>query len=234
MAKKAPPPGFNTPFREVKLPAKRPVPAASVAPPPPPKPVPESTSAASDDDRLFQQAMRGVTPLSARERGRRPSPLGAPPATPPSRAALRLAARHEEALAEAALVELVTKPGRLTVEEQGETATGFADGVDRRLLRRLSAGDYPIEAEIDLHGLTRDAAAAALERAVKQARAAGQRCLLVIHGRGLNSGDDGPVLKRTVIDALAAGPLGRSVLAFASAPPSAGGAGALVVLLRKS
>jgi DNA-nicking Smr family endonuclease len=197
-----------------------------------PRPAP---AVASDDDRLFEQAMRGVTPLSAAERGRRASPLpAAPGAVPrPSRTALRAQARREDALADADLVELVAKPGRLTIEEVGETVAGFSDGVDRRLLRRLASGDYAIDAEVDLHGLTRERAAAVLERTVRQAFADGQRCLLIIHGRGLGSGDEGPVLKRMVIDALG-GSLGRLVLAFASAPPASGGTGAVVVLLRKS
>ena len=233
MAKKTPP-GFNTPFRELKIP-RAPTPAA----PPPAKPAPQppkrsAADESTDDARLFEQAMRGVTPLTAAERGRRASAIDAPSVPPPSRAALRISARREEALADAALVELVAKPGRITVEEQGESVAGVADGVDRRLLRRLRAGDYPVDAEIDLHGRDRTAAASALERAVKSARAAGQRCLLVIHGRGLNSGEEGPVLKTMVVEALSAGALGRQVLAFVSAPPSAGGAGALLVLLRRT
>jgi len=237
---KKPPPGFgNTPFRELKAPA-RPIAPPTPAPAPgrviAPRSVPEPAPAvAADEDRLFEQAMRGVTPLSAAERGRRASPL--PPAGPgtaprPSRTALRAQARRDDALADADLVELVAKPGRLTIEEVGETVAGFSDGVDRRLLRRLTGGDYAIDAEIDLHGLTRERAAALLERTVRQAFASGQRCLLIIHGRGLGSGDEGPVLKRMVIDALG-GSLGRLVLAFASAPPASGGTGAVVVLLRK-
>ncbi|HEX3694363.1 MAG TPA: Smr/MutS family protein [Polyangia bacterium] len=233
MAKKAPP-GFNTPFRGLKPPAAPPVaaPAPAKASLKHAAPAARTASAPSDDDRLFEQAMRGVTPLSSAERSRRAAPAGAP-AVAPSRATLRARARREDALADADLVELVAKPGHLTIEENGESMFGFGAGVDRRLLRRLGAGDYPIDAELDLHGLRRDAAIAALERAIKHARAAGQRCLLVIHGRGLNSGDEGPVLKRTVAEALADGALSRLVLAFASAPPSAGGPGATLVLLRK-
>jgi len=178
--------------------------------------------------------MRGVTPLAAAERTRRASSLAAPPTAGPSRATLRARARRDDALADADLVELVAKPGRLTIEEHGETVAGFGDGVDRRLLRRLGGGDYPVDAELDLHGLTRTAAEAALERAIKRARADGQRCLLVIHGRGLNSGEEGPVLKGAMVEALAGGTLGRLVLAFTSAPPPLGGPGATLVLLRKA
>ncbi|HVR62729.1 MAG TPA: Smr/MutS family protein, partial [Polyangia bacterium] len=224
MAKK-PASGFNTPFRALKITPPAPAPAPSKQPPPVEKKRDDRGTAASDDDeRLFQQAMRGVTPLAAAERARRASPLGASPAAP-TRASLRATARREEALAEAALVELVAQPGRLTVEEQGEAVAAFADGVDRRLLRRLRAGDHPVDAEIDLHGHDRASAAAALARAFKNARAAGQRCLLVIHGRGLNSGEEGPVLKAMAIQELSGGALSRQVLAFVSAPPSAGGAG---------
>jgi DNA-nicking Smr family endonuclease len=231
MAPKKPPAGFNTPFRELKAPPK---PVPSVPPPPPPAPaqVP-SKQEASDDARLFEQAMRGVTPLSSAERRRRAAPLVAPAAVP-SRADQRAQARRDDAMAEADLSELVARPGRLAVEEVGETVTAWADGVDRRVLRRLSAGEYPVEAQVDLHGLTRDAAAATLDRTVRRAHADGRRCLLVVHGRGLNSGDEGPVLKPMVVQALSQGPLARLVLAFTSARPDAGGAGALLILLRKA
>ncbi|MFQ5418592.1 MAG: Smr/MutS family protein, partial [Myxococcota bacterium] len=58
------------------------------------------------------------------------------------------------------------------------------------------------------------------------------RCVLVIHGRGRGSAD-GPVLKSALPGWLALPPLGASVMAFASAPPGDGGAGATVVLLRR-
>jgi DNA-nicking Smr family endonuclease len=177
--------------------------------------------------------MRGVTPLSSAERGRRAAPVVAP-AVGPSRADQRAQARRDDAMAEADLSELVARPGRLAVEELGETVAAWADGVDRRVLRRLSAGEYPVEAQVDLHGLARDAAAATLDRTVRRAHADGRRCLLVVHGRGLNSGDDGPVLKPMVVQALSQGPLARLVLAFTSARPDAGGAGALLILLRKA
>ena len=57
--------------------------------------------------------------------------------------------------------------------------------------------------------------------------------LLVIHGRGLNSGPEGPVLVRATRDWLTQGPLRKHVLAFASAPPERGGTGAMLVLLRR-
>jgi DNA-nicking Smr family endonuclease len=61
---------------------------------------------------------------------------------------------------------------------------------------------------------------------------AGLRCALVIHGRGQRS-ESGPVLKQALTRWLAEPPLGARVMAFASATPADGGAGATYVLLRR-
>ena len=57
--------------------------------------------------------------------------------------------------------------------------------------------------------------------------------ILVVHGRGLNSKDQVPVLKDRMKSWLARGRMGRHVLAFTSARAVDGGAGALYVLLRR-
>ena len=216
--------GFNTPFDGLKRlatqtpkPAKAPEPVKAQPQPAPAKPAPAARGL-TDDERSFEEAMRGAVPLSgAAARGRRTSPLGAPP--PPPAPRLRGAQRNDDADAEAELAELV----------QG---SGARDG-DKRLVRRLRDGDYPIEARLDLHGHTREEAAAVLERFVAQSVGAGRRCVLVIHGRGLNSGDAGPVLGEVVHRALATGATARAILAFTHAAPAQGGDGATLVLLRK-
>ena len=243
--------GFHTPFEKLKrlvekkaaaaaaaakpqpVPAKPPRPAAKAPPPPPPSPARTAViakAATTDDDRSFEQAMRGVTPLAAAERRRRAAPVGvAPPAAPRRRAP----SRDDDADAYAELADLVSGgAGRLTVDED-HPHSGRADGIDRRFVQRLHDGDYPIDARLDLHGHTREEAAAALERFVTQSLAAGRRCLLVIHGRGLNSGDAGPVLRDAVQYTLSAGRVARAILAFALAPAKHGGDGATLVLLRK-
>ena len=57
--------------------------------------------------------------------------------------------------------------------------------------------------------------------------------MLIVHGRGLNSKDQVPVLKTRLAQWLARGSWARLVLAFTSARPCDGGAGALYVLLRR-
>lgn len=102
--------------------------------------------------------------------------------------------------------------------------------LDRRTLRALERGRYPITARLDLHGMTQESAHAALESFFARAQAQGHRCVLVITGRGERKGG---VLREAVPRWLAAPPLAEHVLSWAEAAPRHGGAGALYVLLRR-
>jgi DNA-nicking Smr family endonuclease len=104
--------------------------------------------------------------------------------------------------------------------------------VDRAHLLRLRRGEVEVERRLDLHGMTAAEARRAFGAALREAAAAGERCMLVVHGRGLRS-EGGPVLKEGVVEWLTAPPLAPLVLAFASALPRDGGAGASYVLLRR-
>jgi len=120
----------------------------------------------------------------------------------------------------------------LRVESRGETHQGLAVGVDRKHLKRLQAGAIPAQWELDLHGLSAKEARIDLQRTLVAAHAEGVRCVLVIHGRGSHS-ELGPVLKKELPAWLDAPPLGRLVMAFASARSQDGGSGASYVLLRR-
>jgi DNA-nicking Smr family endonuclease len=103
------------------------------------------------------------------------------------------------------------------------------DEVSARTLKRLAAGQYSIQDEIDLHHLRSADAESALKRFLDQARAEDRFCVQVIHGKGLRS-ESTPVLK-ALVDRLLR--LRADVLAFASAPPRMGGTGAVLVLLNR-
>jgi DNA-nicking Smr family endonuclease len=109
-------------------------------------------------------------------------------------------------------------------------ATAFA-GVDRRTADRVRRGRYPVEAGLDLHGMTQAEAHRALSGFLVDARDEGRRCVLVITGHGRISGG---VLKTAVPRWLAEPDFRAHVLAIAPARPQHGGAGALYVLLRRS
>jgi len=217
----APADGFHhQPFRQLK---RRPLAAAvppPLAPPPAPPPVPREVPEAD----LFAREMSGVRPLSADARQR-----VAPP--PPTANPRPITDEDAEALAE--LSDLVSGSGTFDLANSVEFIEGAASGVARRLVRRLRAGDFAYQSHLDLHGMTAEEARVAVDRFLVSAQQKGQRCVLIIHGRGLNSKDQVPVLKTRLAQWLARGSWARLALAFTSARPCDGGAGALYVLLRR-
>jgi len=115
----------------------------------------------------------------------------------------------------------------------GERVEGVAVGIDRAWLRRLRAGDVRVESRVDLHGLNARTAHVAVRRTLERAHAEGQRCVLVVHGRGSHS-PEGPVLRAFLLRWLTESRVAPFVMAFASARPRDGGEGATYVLLRRS
>jgi DNA-nicking Smr family endonuclease len=114
-----------------------------------------------------------------------------------------------------------------------------APGLDRRSSERLRRGELPIDARIDLHGMTQEVAHRALAGFIGRAQEAGKRCVLVITGKGARRADAGDwraeqgVLRNAVPRWLAEPPNRGRVLAYAPAQPNHGGGGALYVLLRR-
>jgi len=197
----------------VKTPPPQPVRTAT----PPPRPRAEPPA----DDSLFLQAMAGVTPIV--------DPRGVAP--PPAPREPHLVDDDAETLAR--LAELCSGDGPFDITDTIEYIEGIAPGVDRRLLKALRRGDYALQGHVDLHGMTKVEAKEAVERFLTESRRQGRRCVLIVHGRGLNSKDQIPVLKEQLQVWLQRGRIGKAVLAFATARPHDGGAGALYVLLRR-
>ena len=104
-------------------------------------------------------------------------------------------------------------------------------GVGADALARLRRGEWTVQAQLDLHGLRTDGAREQVVYFIGQAHRAGLRCVRVIHGKGLGSEGRQPVLKDKVPRWLHQQ---QEVIAFCQAPPFAGGAGALLVLLRQA
>ena len=139
----------------------------------------------------------------------------------------------EEAEALALLSDLIAGSARFDIADTREYVEGAIVGLDPRLVRRLRRGDFAWQDHLDLHGMTAEAARAVVDRFLVDAVRAGLRCVLIVHGRGLNSKDQTPVLKERLKVWLARGRPARVVLAFTTARPCDGGAGALYVLLRR-
>ena len=135
-----------------------------------------------------------------------------------------------EADERAALHESLAAP--LTFEDRldmGEEAAFLRPGLPRRVLTDLRRGRWVLQGQIDLHGLTRDEARAALAHFLHDALAQGKRCIRVIHGKGHGSPGKVSILKQ-----LSRGWLAQreEILCFCQAGPNDGGGGALLVLLR--
>jgi DNA-nicking Smr family endonuclease len=213
---------FNNPFSKLKLPEQpQPAKAAAPAPPPPKKAEP---IAADEEAALFLETVGEVRPV-------RESVARAPP--PPPRTAEQLSIPSEEAESLARLAELVSGGGPFDLADSDEFIEGAVQGFDERVLRKLRAGAFSFQAHVDLHGLTKEQAKGELEQFIQKSRVAGRRCVLVVHGRGLHSKDQIPVLKQSVQVWLSHGRSAKHVLAFCTARPQDGGAGAVYVLLRR-
>ena len=171
----------------------------------------------SDEDlQLFAEAVGPVR----RIRGDEPADGRPRPAPEPKQFLLDEARVSEE------LLHSLIDPADVEV---GEELSYLKDGLSPRILRRLKRGHYSITDEIDLHQMTTAVARTAVKEFLDAARYNGQLCVKIIHGKGLRSRAEGPVVKR-LVDGL----LRRraDVLAFASAKPAEGGTGAVIVLLK--
>ena len=219
MAKKDKP--FNNPFDAVKL--KTPEPPPKKAAPPAPRP-PRPRDAPLSEEEQWQMAVDGAAPLLDRSQTIRPK------AAPISHALVPL---DPELAAYDELRSLVEGEVPFDLSNTDELIEGATRGLDPRIVKRLKRGELSLQGHLDLHGLVRAEAKAELERFVQSSRAAGKRCVLIVHGRGLHSKDQVPVLKDAIRVWMTSGRIARDVLAFATARPSDGGAGAVYVLLRR-
>jgi DNA-nicking Smr family endonuclease len=104
-----------------------------------------------------------------------------------------------------------------------------APGVGSDVVKKLRKGHWPVQDELDLHGMRRDQARDAIGDFLRRATMRNHRCVCVIHGRGFGSRGQEPVLKSMVHSWLVQK---EEVVAFCQARSSEGGEGALMVLLR--
>lgn len=170
----------------------------------------------SDTEReLFRRELGDVAPLSRSSRYRHEQAL---PSTRP---------RSTEADEAAVIAELLDDDPEEA--ETGEDLSYARPGVQHGVLRRLRRGHYRCQASLDLHGLFVRVAREQVALFLRDSHDAGYRCVRIVHGKGLRSGNRGPVLRTKV-----AGWLRKrdDVLAFCSARPVDGGTGAVYVLLR--
>lgn len=157
-----------------------------------------------DEDRsIWRAAMRGVKPL-------------------------RVAPKTPE---EPSAAHAVPSPVKFDWRRDDTKSSASPGTIDRRTLTRIKRGELAIEARLDLHGLTQEAAHRALARFIATSAGGGARLALVITGKG--RGGEG-ILRAAVPRWLAEPALRARILAVTPAAANHGGSGALYVLLRRS
>jgi DNA-nicking Smr family endonuclease len=174
--------------------------------------------AAGDDGRLFRSAMSDARPLeidTVEPRRRRPRP----------------SARFSRQDRQDVLQESLDAPAHAMEMANGSALSYRHPSINLKTMRRLARGGISVQGEMDLHGLTSAQARESLKGFVAQSLLRGHTCVRIVHGKGLRSGQNGPVLKREVDRWLRRW---EPVLAFVSARQADGGTGAVYVLLRKN
>ena len=188
----------------------------------PKSPEPRETA---DETRVFLEAMSNVKPLNSSSNiFARPPNVNLRPAHP---------AADDELEAMAHLSDLVSGAAEMDITFSDEYIEGCIHGFDRKLMQKIKKGQFPVQDYVDLHGLTKQEAEIMMRDFLLQSHRLGLRCVLVVHGRGLNSQDNIPVLKERLPIWLNRGPVKRFVLAFSTAMPYDGGTGAIYILLKK-
>jgi DNA-nicking Smr family endonuclease len=173
---------------------------------------------AKRDADLFRRSIGEVAPLPHANKV-----LSREPRPPPI-------ARQHLADEQAALQESLSDEFSVESLLDTDEALSFArNGIGPDILRKLRRGHWVIQSQLDLHGMRTDEAREALAEFLRNAHKRGQRCVRIIHGKGLGSVNKEPVLKNKVRNWLAQK---DEVIAFCQARAADGGSGALVVLLK--
>lgn len=168
-----------------------------------------------DEAALFREAVRGVRRLRGPERVEK----RARPPAPRAR------------FARAARTELLEATAPQPLDPAPEPGSFRRPGVGDKALRELRRGRLRVEAQLDLHGLTEAQAVVRLQAFLCASLDRGLRCVRIVHGKGLRSGERGPVLRRAAHELLQRA---AAVKAFVPARLEAGGSGATDVLIASS
>ncbi len=174
------------------------------------------------EERLYNEAMKGVTPISKENYIERRLQIELPE-DPRNKDDVEVLSK---------LRDLVRYGIGFNVSETPEYIEGTGYNVSPSIAKRLHRGDFSIQAHVDLHGLRVEDAKETFEEFLNRAVTTGKRGVLIVHGRGLSSPSE-PILKNKVKEWLTRGPWRKWVVAYSSARRCDGGAGATYVLLRQ-
>ena len=184
--------------------------------PPDPRRKPAPPPLAAEDRALFLDAIGAVRRIETdRHDARAPAPRPEP-----------VQSRRDDAR----VIEELLRPLPSSLDpDAAEPLRYLKEGLAPRILLKLGRGQYSVRDEIDLHQMTALVAKDAIARFLGECKARGHLCVKIIHGKGLRSKNEGPVLKALTDRLLRQR---ADVLAFRSARWNDGGSGAVIVLLK--
>ena len=113
--------------------------------------------------------------------------------------------------------------------ETSEEMLYLRDGHSPDILRKLRRGKWAVQANIDLHGLMSDEARLYVSTFISDCKKRGIRCIRIVHGKGLSSRNNEPILKQKLRGWLMQK---DEVIAYTQAKSEDGGSGAVIVLLK--
>lgn len=169
-----------------------------------------------EDKKIFEKAMVGIKRLDIDRR--------APKHKPKLKPIAKFARADEKAVLQESLEDDID----IIEHHHGGGIHFCRPHIGRRTMRKLKRGGFSIQAEIDLHGMTLAEAKPRLKLFIQDSIMINRLCVRVIHGKGLGSGNRGPVMKNAVNSWLRKW---NKVLAFTSTKQTDGGTGAVYVLL---
>jgi DNA-nicking Smr family endonuclease len=204
------------------------------APLPPPAPARSEPAGPEEEAVLLHRLFAGVQPLD-RSRGSRVPRQKVERSSPIEHQARkqRDAAEAEAEAVHEHLRSLVEGRTRFEVNDDGRRIEGRRVDLPVDALRRLRRGLMPVDGRLDLHGMGVSEARGQLELFLRTMRARGERCVLVIHGKGTHSAGGQAVLRGEIGAWLSQGGSSEHVAAFVTATEADGGEGAVYVLLRR-
>jgi DNA-nicking Smr family endonuclease len=186
----------------------------------------EREKKAREDAGVFNGAVKGVKKIP--ESDRYVPPMQAIPVR--SHGAFKPRTREEDNAA--VLRESLSDQFDVEGLVEDDPSVAYArPGVGPDVVRKLKKRLWPVQDELDLHGMTRDTAREQVVQFLARASRRGVRCVRIVHGRGYGSPNGEPVL-RAMLHSWLVQMEKDEVVAFCVAGKKDGGHGALIVLLK--
>jgi len=214
-------------------------------------PAGDSADEGDDGERLWKKIAQGVKPLVETKHKKHAKPLPFPLAGDLPTHSVRDGGTPKQGAGGADPFRPPLRGGPIplkgAVTHPPPLVSGELAGLDRRSAEKLRKGQMPVEATLDLHGMTQTAAHLAVARFIAARHTAGARCVLIVTGKGKTadpfapkaaprrftySGERG-ILRKALPRWLNEPALRQHIIAISPARPEHGGAGAVYVLLKR-